>query len=177
MSGRGQGRGLAALAAAALDISPAQAEEGRAAPAAAPAVELEEASSSVTDAAAEPDVEAAEPATEQPRPARRPPAPRSSAVRAVPTQQPAAPEGPRYLRFEAKTVRMTAEQADELGQVEARLRRAARGKRGPGSELLTWNMVARAGIDLVLREAAAGRLSGLTEDELRASIGLDPLGF
>lgn len=98
-------------------------------------------------------------------------------MRSVPAPEASTTEGPRYLRFEAKTVRMTPEQADELGQVEARLRRAARGKRGPGDELLTWNMIARAGIDLVLREAEAGRLSGLTEDELRASVGLDPLGF
>ncbi len=115
----------------------------------------------------------------QPKSARRTPARRPTTVRSVPTPAPEAstPEGPRYLRFEAKTVRVTAEQADELGRVEAQLRRAARGRRAPGAELLTWNMVARAGIDMVLREAAAGRLVGLTEDELRASVGLDPLGF
>jgi len=105
---------------------------------------------------------------------------RSSTVRAAPLteQQPeGGAEGPRYLRFEPKTVRLTADQVDTLQQIEGRLRRAARGKRGRGDELPSWNMIARAGVDLVLREAAAGRLAGVTEDEIRASLGLDPLGF
>lgn len=103
--------------------------------------------------------------------------PSSSRVRAVsaetPPPAPEANEGPRYLRFEPKTVRLTAEQVDALQTVETKLRRAARGKRRQGDELPSWNMLARLGIDLVLREA--DRLSGVTENELRASLGLEPL--
>ena len=195
MSGRGQGRGLAALAASALDLSTAPAVEDREAPAATapvaspdgrePADPVRSAPADVQETSS-PDVAPASPPVGEPETvggqskARRVSgrsAGRSGAVRSVPapaTQETPA-DGPRYLKFEPKTVRLTADQADELTQVEARLRRAARGKRRSGDELLSWNMVARAGIDLVLREAAAGRLSGLTENELRASIGLDPL--
>jgi hypothetical protein len=132
VSGRGQGRGLAALAASALDLWPSQADQGRDAAVTGslddrstlPAVELKEAPNPVTDAAAMSDPPVEADAAEQPRPTGR-----SAAVRSVPTQPAGVPESPRYLRFEAKTVRMTADQADELARVEAQLRRAARSKR------------------------------------------------
>jgi hypothetical protein len=50
-----------------------------------------------------------------------------------------------------------------------------RGRRRRGDHLISWNMLARIGIDLVLREAET--LAGMTENELRASVGLEPLDW
>lgn len=102
------------------------------------------------------------------QPARRP----KAAPVAVP--EPEKQAGPRYLQFEPKTVRMTAGQFDALQRLERTLRRKA-GRRQRGDELITANALVRMGIDLVLREADS--LSGTTEAELRASIGLEPLDF
>jgi hypothetical protein len=82
--------------------------------------------------------------------------------------------GPRYLQFEPKTVRMTADQFDALQRLERTLRRKA-GPRQRGDELITANALVRIGIDLVLREAEA--LSGATEADLRSSVGLGPLSL
>jgi hypothetical protein len=97
------------------------------------------------------------------------------------TEVPPQPEpeerggGPRYLRFEPKTVRMTAQQFDALQDLESTLRRRVRGRRRRGDDLISWNMLARIGIDLVLREAET--VAGMTENELRASVGLEPLDW
>jgi hypothetical protein len=115
-------------------------------------------------------------------PSARKPSNGTSRSRKVKTQ--AAPQqeqeqehggGPRYLRFEPKTVRMTAQQIDALQDLESALRRRVRGRRRRGDDLISWNMLARIGIDLVLREAET--LAGMTENELRASVGLEPLDW
>jgi hypothetical protein len=78
-------------------------------------------------------------------------------------------DGPRWTQLVRKEARLRPDQPDAL----ARLRRQLSGKRADRREPLTDNTLIRIGIDLLL--ARAGELRGDTEEDLRRSLGLEPL--
>jgi hypothetical protein len=71
---------------------------------------------------------------------------------------------PKWQRLERKELRLRADQLDDL----ARLRRGLNRQRGGEGERITENTLIRVAVDLLL--ARAGKLHGLTEDELRKSV-------
>ncbi|SDQ22412.1 hypothetical protein [Quadrisphaera sp. DSM 44207] len=81
---------------------------------------------------------------------------------------------PKYLRLVRRETRMHPHQVDQLTQLSRALNEARRGGRRSGTgERITDNTLVRVAVDLLLTHPE--RLSGTTEDELRASVGLAPL--
>lgn len=122
---------------------------------------------------------------EQEKPAKTAPAPstRSAAKKAAPAatkRKAPAPraaeptvddaELPKYLQLERKDLRLRADQLDALTTWQRRLNKVRRGR----GERITENTLVRVAIDLLLERA--DELGGFTEDELRASVGLEAVG-
>lgn len=82
--------------------------------------------------------------------------------KAVPT----SPEGPRYLELERKECRFNDGQLSELNAITRRLNKARRGN----GERITDNTLVRVAVDLLIARQAG--LAGVTEEELRKSVGL-----
>jgi hypothetical protein len=74
---------------------------------------------------------------------------------------------PKYLRLIRKEARLREDQVYDVIRLARRLNRAK-----SGGERITENTLIRIGVDLLLARRA--ELSGATEDELRASVGLGP---
>ena len=91
-----------------------------------------------------------------------PPARASTAPAATP-----ASDGARWTTFEAKTSRLRPDQRTQLTEVARRLTAA---KAGAG-ERITDNTLIRVAVDLLL--SRQNELAGTTEQELRASMGVD----
>jgi hypothetical protein len=80
---------------------------------------------------------------------------------------------PKYLRLKRREARVYAEQADELTLLTRRLNSARRLPDGTTTgERITDNTLLRLAIDLLL--ARTDDLKGTTEEELAASLGLNP---
>lgn len=126
---------------------------------AATAAEREAAINAFADAA---HVTAPQPAAAPHEPATAKPAGRT-APKAAPA---AAGEGPRYLAFTRKEARLRDDQTIAL---TARARALQKAANNP-DERITDNTLIRVAVDLLL--SRADDLRGISEDELRASIGL-----
>lgn len=72
-------------------------------------------------------------------------------------------ELPKYLQMVTKTVRLRADQYEELTQLARELNRRKR-----GGERITENTLARVAFDLLL--SMRGRLQGFDEEEIAASV-------
>ncbi|NNH21877.1 hypothetical protein HLB09_02005 [Pseudokineococcus marinus] len=85
------------------------------------------------------------------------------------------PGVPKYLQLVRREARMHSGQVSELANLTRALNEARRrgGRSGVG-ERITDNTLVRVAVDLLLQDPQ--RLRGTTEDELRASVGLPPLG-
>lgn len=94
-------------------------------------------------------------------------APIAPTVRASIPVAPAAGEVPRWLTFERKETR---QRQDQIAWVEA-TRKDLNKRRGRAGERLTDNTLLRVALDLLRLHAA--ELEGVTEDELRASLGIE----
>lgn len=85
-------------------------------------------------------------------------------------------ELPRYLTFERKEARLRGDQIDQLTDLRRRLNRQKKVSREPQqsggekAERITENTLMRVAVDLLLSKSDG--LKGLTEEELRASLGL-----
>lgn len=125
------------------------------------------------------DTVAIEPVKEPASVAPRPKAREESAIRSTPPVRPAEPAagvvvpvGPNaeWIHQEAKTIRFYPGQFPWLTQIRKELndKRAARGKR------ITESTLVRIAVDLLAQDHA-DKLHGITENELRASVGLPPV--
>jgi len=82
---------------------------------------------------------------------------------------------PKYLQLVRREARMHARQVSALSDLTRALNEARRGGGRSGvGERITDNTLVRVAVDLLLQDPR--RLRGTTEDELRASVGLPPLG-
>ncbi|WP_298991839.1 hypothetical protein [uncultured Pseudokineococcus sp.] len=91
----------------------------------------------------------------------------------VPDSQ--TPGVPKYLQLVRREARMHSGQVSELANLTRALNEARRGGGRSGvGERITDNTLVRVAVDLLLQDPQ--RLRGTTEDELRASVGLPPLG-
>ncbi|MEJ5914713.1 hypothetical protein [Pseudokineococcus sp. 1T1Z-3] len=82
---------------------------------------------------------------------------------------------PKYLQLVRREARMHSGQVSELANLTRALNEARRGGGRSGvGERITDNTLVRVAVDLLLQDPQ--RLRGTTEDELRASVGLPPLG-
>ncbi len=100
-----------------------------------------------------------------PDPPMAPPAPAPNQRDAPAT--PALSVVPKYLRLTRKEARLREDQVYDAIRLARGLNRAK-----SGGERITENTLIRIGVDLLLARRAD--LSGATEDELRASVGLGP---
>jgi len=83
---------------------------------------------------------------------------------------------PKYLQLVRREARMHARQVSTLSDLTRALNEARRGGGRSGvGERITDNTLVRVAVDLLLQDPQ--RLRGTTEDELRASVGLPPLGI
>lgn len=120
--------------------------------------------------------EPAAPAAAAPAQTRPAPAPDAPEVKPAPASPAAAPEpsvpGAQTRRlhteFERKDTRLVPGQNDQLTLIARRLNKAHK-----GGERITENTLIRIGVAWLLSNA--DRLEGATEDELRASVGIEPL--
>lgn len=94
---------------------------------------------------------------------------KSRTARAAKTAAPAAGDEPRYLQLARKEARLRVEQVDALAYLTRQLNRRRTHR---GGERLTDNTLIRVAVDVLL--ARAEDLHGNTEQELRASLGLNP---
>lgn len=130
-----------------------------------------------TDAPRQPEQQPPAATAEAARPPRQDPAPEptrhTGPALAVPDSQ--SPEVPKYLQLMRREARMHSRQVSELSDLTRALNEARRrgGRSGVG-ERITDNTLVRIAVDLLLQDPQ--RLRGTTEDELRASVGLPPLG-
>lgn len=91
---------------------------------------------------------------------------------AAASQKPiSGPRQPKYLSLVRKEARLRAEQIDRLTAIARRLNRQK--IEGEG-ERLTENTLIRLAVDLLFEKA--NKLAGATEDELRDSLELPPIG-
>lgn len=119
----------------------------------------------------------AEKQTPEVRKSQTPAAAKSQTPRAVkapprPAAQPSAPaagDEPLYLQLARKEARLRVEQVDALAHLTRQLNRRRTHR---GGERLTDNTLIRVAVDVLL--ARVDELQGNTEEELRASLGLDP---
>jgi hypothetical protein len=89
------------------------------------------------------------------------------------TPEPVTNRVPKYLKLKRREARVYAEQADELTLLTRRLNTARRLPDGTTTgERITDNTLLRLAIDLLL--ARTDDLKGTTEEELAASLGLNP---
>lgn len=113
--------------------------------------------------------EPAEPTAKATSKPKKTPAKKATTTKTAP--KPAEPEVeeaelPRYLQLERKDVRMRSDQLDSLTNLSRRLNKQRRSR----GERITENTLVRVAIDLLLERAE--ELGGLTEDDLRSSVGL-----
>ena len=105
-----------------------------------------------------------------------PPTGHQSAQEAVPESAPRPGDGassieqrpaaPRYLQLERKETRLEVGQLDELTLLARKLNKRRRG----AGERITENTLIRVAVDVLLQRASD--LNGVTEAELRKSVGL-----
>jgi hypothetical protein len=114
----------------------------------------------------------AAPPVEKAAPIAQPAAAASTAAPASVAAAPPAAEpqdvrsGPRWLTFERKETRI---RPDQLEWVEAQRKELNQRRQGAG-ERLTDNTLIRVALDLLMKHQ--GELQGVTEDQLRQSLGL-----
>lgn len=137
---------------------------------------LDDAPAQVSEEAASSKVESAAPAAVAPAqtaPASPPDAPEKKPAPAAPAaasepQVPAPQTRRLHTEFERKDTRLVPGQNDQLTLIARRLNKAHK-----GGERITENTLIRIGVAWLLSNA--DRLEGATEDELRASVGIEPL--
>lgn len=117
----------------------------------------------------------AETSAPMPRSVATTPEPTERTARPRPRREAAAVERGSRARFdelERKEARLREDQVDELNRLARTLAKEARRRRPSGSEAerITDNTLIRVAVDLLLTRAS--ELSGLTEAELRKSVGL-----
>lgn len=100
----------------------------------------------------------------------RPAEPRTAPVRAAQRRGSRSEQAgqPYYQTLERKEARLRADQYRDLTECARTLNRARRGE----GERITENTLIRVAVDLLLARTVRGELHGITEDELRKSVGL-----
>ncbi|GAA4288927.1 hypothetical protein [Georgenia daeguensis] len=101
------------------------------------------------------------------------PAPSQTAGLTESESGPGAPSLPKYQRLRRREARVHDDQANALTELSRRLNKERRRPDGTTSgERITDNTLLRIAIDLLL--SRADELTGTTEQELAASLGLEP---